>query len=156
VKYLIVFSLLLLLTGPSLGQELYLRDVPDGHYAYEAVYDLIKRGVTGGYPDGTFRGKKMVDRYELAAFLSKLTKSFKRQQGADEKLVAELRTEVAVLQSQVDQDKKNAQISGELLGQWRGAKTPAARGAQATYRLKVGLNRNFADVASLKDRKSVV
>ncbi len=45
-------------------------DVPDDHYANSAVYRLVSRGVTKGYPDLTFRGEKTLSRYELAAYLA--------------------------------------------------------------------------------------
>ncbi len=51
------------------------KDVEEAHWASKAVYDLLKLGVTQGYPDGTFRGGKNITRYESAVFLSKLAAS---------------------------------------------------------------------------------
>ena len=45
-------------------------DVPDDHFANAAIYKLVSRGVTKGYPDLTFRGDKTLSRYEIAAYLS--------------------------------------------------------------------------------------
>jgi len=47
-------------------------DVPDSHWAKDAVYDLVKMGITQGYPDGTFRGNRNINRYETAMFLSRM------------------------------------------------------------------------------------
>lgn len=45
------------------------QDVPQGHWAYEAVRTLIQQGILKGYPDGSFRGTKPVSRYEFAVAL---------------------------------------------------------------------------------------
>lgn len=44
-------------------------DVPQGHWAHEAVEALTKSGILTGYPDGAFRGDRAVTRYELAQVL---------------------------------------------------------------------------------------
>jgi len=43
-----------------------LHDVPPGHWAYDAIEELMKLGVLRGYPDGTFKGKAPMTRYEFA------------------------------------------------------------------------------------------
>jgi hypothetical protein len=45
------------------------QDVPPGHWAYDAVQSLIREGILRGYPDGSFRGRKPVTRYEFAVAL---------------------------------------------------------------------------------------
>ena len=47
-------------------------DVPQGHWAYDAVNDLAKRGIFTGYPDGTFSGKRALTRYEFAVAIQRL------------------------------------------------------------------------------------
>lgn len=150
MKYFVIFSLLFALSAPVLAQEIYLRDVPEGHYAYDAVYDLIKRGVTGGFPDGTFRGKKLVSRYELASFISKLSRSFKLKQGSEEKLVEELRSELSLIKYQQEKREKEIRIAGNLTARWRAGQSPGRRGAGSDYRLRAAVTRNFGDAASLK------
>ena len=49
-----------------------LKDVPKNHWAYPYVEKLAKVGIVTGYPDGTFRGKKLVSRYELAVLGGRL------------------------------------------------------------------------------------
>jgi hypothetical protein len=131
------------------AQEKYLKDVPEGHWANEAVYDLVHRGVTGGFPDGTFRGNKKITRNEIASFMSKLAKSFSRQRSQNEKLVAELRTEVSVLQSQKEQRERELKIGGELAGRFA-AMTDPGRDGRGDYRLKLRLLKNYLNEASLK------
>jgi len=41
-------------------------DVPDNHWAFEALARLKKDGLLVGYPDGLFRGGRPASRYELA------------------------------------------------------------------------------------------
>jgi len=48
------------------------RDVPEDHFAYEAIEKLSQSGIMGGYPDGTFKGRKVMTRYEVAVILAKI------------------------------------------------------------------------------------
>ncbi|HZH98073.1 MAG TPA: S-layer homology domain-containing protein, partial [Fimbriimonadaceae bacterium] len=41
-------------------------DVPDNHWAYEALARMKREGLLVGYPDGLFRGNRPASRYELA------------------------------------------------------------------------------------------
>lgn len=146
MKYFVIFSLLLILTLPSFA-EVYLRDVPEGSWAYDAVYDLVKLGVTDGFPDGTFRGKLKITRFEVASFLSKFATSIRKKRGLEEKLIAELWAETSLL---AYQRKKELQISGEFLGNLRAGRTDTSRGGEVFYRIKLQASKNFYDAASLK------
>jgi hypothetical protein len=54
---------------PAFAQRDGFPDVADTHWAYEAVTRLKKEGIITGYPDGTFQGKKMITRYEMATLI---------------------------------------------------------------------------------------
>jgi len=149
VKYLVTFSFLLCLISPLLAEEIYLRDVPEGHYAYEAVYDLIQQGVTSGFPDGTYRGNKTMNRYEIAAFISKLATSKTVARASNEKLVAELRSEIDLAQYTHQQARQATQISGSLQGRWRYGQTSTSHGGKADYRWQSQLVRRLADDTQL-------
>ena len=41
-------------------------DVPENHWAYEAVKTMVKSGLVKGYPDGEFKGDRAMTRYEFA------------------------------------------------------------------------------------------
>ena len=41
-------------------------DVPENHWAYEAVAAMAKSGLVKGYPDGEFKGDRNMTRYEFA------------------------------------------------------------------------------------------
>ncbi|KJS10328.1 MAG: hypothetical protein VR67_18650 [Peptococcaceae bacterium BRH_c8a] len=46
-------------------------DLPDGHFAYQAVNDLLARQVVGGYSDRTFRPDNPVTREEFVVMLAR-------------------------------------------------------------------------------------
>lgn len=46
-------------------------DVPQSHWAADAVSRVSSSGVVEGYPDGTFRGEQAVTRYEAMVALSR-------------------------------------------------------------------------------------
>ncbi len=52
------------------------KDVPRDHWAYEAVEHLRQLGIVNGYPDGSFRGKRTVTRYEAASGLNKAARVY--------------------------------------------------------------------------------
>lgn len=47
-------------------------DVPFDHWAYQEVSDLADEGILEGYPDGTFKGKQPMTRYEFAKATARL------------------------------------------------------------------------------------
>src|SRR2546423_12896253 len=51
-------------------------DVPKDHWAFPAVESLRVKGIVRGYPDGNFRGKRTITRYEAAAGLNGALQSF--------------------------------------------------------------------------------
>ena len=44
-------------------------DIPQNHWAYEYVTKLAHTGILKGYPDGEFKGDRMMTRYEFATML---------------------------------------------------------------------------------------
>ena len=70
------------MTAPSQAQDAKLfQDVPQSHWAYEAVTDLQSRGILLGYPDGYFRGKRPLTRYEFAVALQRALAKVMTQKG---------------------------------------------------------------------------
>jgi len=51
------------------------KDVPAEHWAYQAVDALRAKGILIGYPDGLYRGKRTLTRYEFAVALKRLLDS---------------------------------------------------------------------------------
>jgi len=52
------------------------KDVPQSHWAYEAVEKLTNLGIVSGFPDGTFRGNETVTRFQVAMLLYRLYSLF--------------------------------------------------------------------------------
>ena len=88
-------------------------DVPAGHWAYGSISKLAAAGIIEGYGDDTFRGERLMTRYEMAQIVAKaLTK------GANvEKLAAEFASELDALGvrvSALEKKSDNVQVTGEL------------------------------------------
>jgi hypothetical protein len=47
------------------------KDVPETHWAYEAIEELSEMGIINGYEDGTFKPDEAVTRAELATMLDR-------------------------------------------------------------------------------------
>ena len=153
---LIVTVFTFLFSSPAFGQ---FTDVPVGHWSNKALYDLVKMGVTQGYPDGTFRGSQLMNRYEIAIFLAKLAAILETKKGvlsaADEKLVEEFRAEVAVLQSEFREAKDipKPEVSGSVMFRFRHGNTLSGTSEQSSridYRLKTRLRKDFKNGVSVQ------
>ncbi len=63
--------LLAALTMPAMAAPLF-PDVPENHWASDAVRSLAARGLVEGYPDGTFKGDRAATRWEVAMVVARL------------------------------------------------------------------------------------
>lgn len=66
-------------------------DVPENHWAYEAVEMMAKTGLVKGYPDGEFKGDRNMTRYEFAQIVYNAIQAGIK---VDERLVQEFRPEL--------------------------------------------------------------
>ena len=66
-------------------------DLPQNHWAYEAVATMARSGLVKGYPDGEFKGDRTMTRYEFAQIIQNAI-----QAGAevDSRLVEEFKPEL--------------------------------------------------------------
>jgi len=64
-KYALTAVLSALVVVPAFAQDNF-PDVPDNHWAYEALARMKREGILVGYPDGLFRGGRPATRYEMA------------------------------------------------------------------------------------------
>jgi len=78
-------------------------DVPPGHWAEEAVYQLADEGIILGFPDGTYRGNEFLTRYQAALLIYRLLERLRAefQAGADEETLAALRNAVQELAAEL-------------------------------------------------------
>ena len=65
-KYALSAFLTAALVMPAFASQDNFPDVPENHWAFEALARLKKDGLLVGYPDGLFRGNRPASRYELA------------------------------------------------------------------------------------------
>ena len=143
---LLVVFVLTFAVCTAASAQITFKDVPDDHWAAPSVYELVKLGVTKGYPDGTFRGTKQITRYETAVFLAKLAKAI----GTD------VKADVSALQEEVAALKKGSALgfSGSYMADWKFgnllAEAGSVRGAVASYRLKLASTHDLGEGASIK------
>src|SRR6266496_3806740 len=62
----VLLVLALLLSASCTAQQPFVDSEKD-HWAFAAMDNLQKKGILVGYPDGHFRGKRTMTRYEFAA-----------------------------------------------------------------------------------------
>ena len=80
-------------------------DVPENHWAFEAVDDLAKRGLIVGYEDGMFKGDRVLTRYEFAEVVHRAIQRAKEINAPiDGRLVDEFKPEL--LRFEVEQNGK--------------------------------------------------
>ena len=88
-------------------------DVPAGHWAYDSISKLAAAGVIEGYGDDTFRGDRLMTRYEMAQIVAKAM-----AKGANvDKLAAEFADELDALGVRVaalEKKADNVKITGEI------------------------------------------
>ena len=97
-------------------------DVPQGHWAYDALDYLAKDGVIEGMGDGTFQGGRAMTRYEMASIVAKAMQKGNLGIGDEavlEKLQNEYGAEIATLKKQTEQNTKDIEelkngIAGKL------------------------------------------
>jgi len=64
-RYALTAVLSLVVVLPAMAQDNF-PDVPDNHWAYDALKRMKSEGLLVGYPDGLFRGNRPATRYEMA------------------------------------------------------------------------------------------
>ena len=83
---------------PAFAAQNPFKDMPEGHWAYDAVNMLVKDGVVEGYGDGTFGGDKLMNRYEMAEIVANAAKKYgsvgMKDKGAIKKLQREFKAEL--------------------------------------------------------------
>ncbi len=110
---LLVTLLCLALPVATLAQSAAFQDLPRDHWAYSDVEFLISQGYMEGYPDGTFKGRKVTTRYDVALMLARILKRMEEkkanidaaseeERAALTRLTKEFRDELGLLDVRVD------------------------------------------------------
>lgn len=69
-KYALSVVLASVMIAPAAMAQDNFPDVPDNHWAFEALARMKREGILVGYPDGLFRGGRPASRYELAVAIN--------------------------------------------------------------------------------------
>ena len=115
VALAIAAAMSLSVAGTALAQNPF-NDVPQGHWAYDAIAQLEKDGLVTGYGDGTYRGDRAMSRYEMATVVAQLDDANGENAEMINRLRSEFATELYNLGVRVDRLEKNAssiKFSGE-------------------------------------------
>ena len=97
----------------AFAQSAAFQDLPKDHWAYTDVDFLISQGYMEGYPDGTFKGRKVTTRYDVALILARILKRMEEkkatidaaseeERAALSRLTKEFRDELGLLDVRVD------------------------------------------------------
>jgi hypothetical protein len=94
-KSCLFLSAMALALGASAYAANPFSDVNASDWAYQAVSDLSDHGIIEGYPDGTFKGRQTMTRYELAQIVARLMAKEDRMRAEDRRTVDRLASEYA-------------------------------------------------------------
>ncbi|MDY6294774.1 MAG: S-layer homology domain-containing protein [Schwartzia succinivorans] len=130
-------------TAPALGASNPFEDVPQNHWAYDAVAQLASDGVIEGYGDGTYRGDQEITRFEMAQMIARamaknsLSTSDKAML---DKLAAEFSDEltnlgvrVAALEKKTDNVRWNGRVRYRFISQHREGDMAQKKEANVKY-----------------------
>ena len=137
-------------------------DVPAGHWAYDSISKLAAAGVIEGYGDDTFRGDRLMTRYEMAQIVAKAM-----AKGANvDKLAAEFADELDALGVRVaalEKKTDNVKINGNIRYRYRlGSNVVPGAGKQKSHDLRTRLwfrgtiNENWTYVGMIENTQNFV
>ena len=130
-------------------------DVPAGHWAYDSISKLAAAGVIEGYGDDTFRGDRLMTRYEMAQIVAKAM-----AKGANvDKLAAEFADELDALGVRVaalEKKADNVKITGQIRWHYANVKNDGKKKFEHQLRTRIFLtgkvNDNWNYVTMLENR----
>ena len=112
-RVLVALLCLVLFSSTLLADGTTFQDLPEDHWAYADVDFLISQGYMEGYPDGTFKGRKVTTRYDIALIIARILKRMEEkkatidaaseeERAALTRLTKEFRDELGLLDVRVD------------------------------------------------------
>ena len=114
-------------------------DVPAGHWAYDSISKLAAAGVIEGYGDNTFRGDRLMTRYEMAQIVAKAM-----AKGANvDKLAAEFADELDALGVRVaalEKKSDNVKITGQVRYNYTTTRKDLGKGNTSSLRSRLYFN----------------
>ena len=133
-------------------------DVPAGHWAYDSISKLAAAGIIEGYVDDTFRGDRLMTRYEMAQIVAKAL-----AKGANvDKLAAEFADELDVLGVRVaalEKKSDNVKITGEFRYNYESIKMDGHKAHDSILRSRIWftgkVNDNWDYVGMLENQQNL-
>ena len=133
-------------------------DVPAGHWAYDSISKLAAAGVIEGYGDDTFRGDRLMTRYEMAQIVAKAM-----AKGANvDKLAAEFADELDALGVRVaalEKKSDNVRITGQFRYHYESYKQDGVKGHSSKLRTRLTftgkVNDNWNYVGLLENQQDL-
>ena len=132
------------IAGTSFAASNPFVDVPAKHWSYDSVTTLAQAGIIDGYGDGTYRGDKLISRYEMAQMVAKAMarsdKADASQKAIIDKLSVEYASELEGLNVRVTKIEKNAssiKVSGEARLRYNNASADGASESLGSSDLKL-------------------
>ena len=126
-KFAVLFAMVVLFAfaAPVFAATNPFMDVPMNSWAYDAVAQLASKGILSGYPDGLYKGRQPMTRYEAASAIARalayvdMTKASKQDVDMLKRLVVEFKDELDALGIRVDALEKDMNTFKRRLGGWR-------------------------------------
>lgn len=99
----VAVAILFAMALPAMAAPLF-PDVPENHWARDAVATLAAKGIVEGYPDGTFKGDRAATRWEVAMIVARLLAKMEQEHAtfATKAELEELRKLVNALREELD------------------------------------------------------
>lgn len=105
IAFALLAFMVLVPLGVTSAQVRPFRDVPQDHWALDAIERLRQVNLVEGYPDGTFGGDRTFTRYEMAMVFARTLARL--EQLIDDRIaghVGDLRSDIDALKAQREQD----------------------------------------------------
>jgi hypothetical protein len=126
-KFAVLFAVVVLFafTAPAFSATNPFMDVPMNSWAYDAVAQLASKGILSGYPDGLYKGRQPMTRYEAASAIARalayvdMTKASKQDVDMLKRLIVEFKDELDALGMRVDALEKDMGVFKKRLSGWR-------------------------------------
>ena len=133
-------------------------DVPAGHWAYDSISKLAAAGIIEGYGDDTFRGDRLMTRYEMAQIVAKAL-----AKGANvDKLAAEFADELDALGVRVaalEKKSDNVKVTGYFRYHYESYKQDGVKGHTSKLRSRIWftgkVNDNWDYVGMLENNQDL-
>ncbi|MCL1875433.1 MAG: S-layer homology domain-containing protein [Synergistaceae bacterium] len=122
---ILAVAVLIAFAAPVLAATNPFMDVPMNSWAYDAVAQLASKGILSGYPDGLYKGRQPMTRYEAASVIARalayvdMTKASKQDVDMLKRLIIEFKDELDALGVRVDALEKDMNLFKRRLGGWR-------------------------------------